>query len=74
MVETQQATREAERLYEQYGKPLEAQHLGQYVAITHDGRTILGPTVLDVMQRATATFGPGSFIYKVGERSIGKWL
>lgn len=64
---------EAERLYEQYGKPLEPQHTGQYVAISTDGKTLLGSTVLEVMQQAKAAFGPGSFIFKVGDRSVGKW-
>lgn len=69
----QERTIEADALYQQYGKPFEATHKGQYVAITKDGRTLVGPTVLQVMQEAAADFGPGSFIFKVGERSVGKW-
>ena len=64
---------EAETLYGQYGKPLEAGHRGEYVAITNDGKTILGVTVLEVMRKASAAFGPGSYIFKVGDRSVGKW-
>ena len=29
------------RLYEQYGKPLEKDHAGEYMAISPDGQTIL---------------------------------
>ena len=58
---------EADRLYEQYGKPLEAEHWGEYVAIARDGRVVLAPTLLEVMQRATAAFGPGSDVFKIGE-------
>lgn len=64
---------EADTLYEQYGKPLETTHKGQYIAISKDGRTLVGPTVLQVMQQASDAFGRGNFIFKVGERSIGKW-
>lgn len=66
-------TREAEALYDQFGKPLEEQHTGQYVAITPEGKTLLGATVLEVMQQARAAFGPGSFVFKVGARAVGKW-
>ena len=69
----QERTTEAETLYEQYGKPLEATHIGQYVAITKDGKTIVGLSLLQVMQQAITAFGRGSFIFKVGERSVGKW-
>ena len=64
---------EADALYRHYGLPFEATHTGQYVAITRDGRTVIGPTLLQVMQEAKAAFGPGSFIFKVGERAAGKW-
>ena len=64
---------EADRLYEQYGKPLEAEHWGEYVAIARDGRVVLAPTLLEVMQQASAAFGPGSDVFKIGERAVGKW-
>lgn len=69
----QERKRQADALYERHGKPLEAQHQGEYVAISPDGRTILGPSVLEVLQRAKGTFGPGNFIFKVGARAVGKW-
>ena len=65
---------QAAELYERYVKPLEAQHRGEYVAVSPSGATLLGPTVRDVLREATTAFGPGNFIFKVGERSVGRWL
>ena len=38
----EQRAEEKRRLYQQYGKPLEKAHTGEYVAIGPGGRTILG--------------------------------
>jgi hypothetical protein len=65
---------QSDALYERYGKPLEKAHWGRYVAISHDGKTLIADTVLDLMQQAKTTLGPGSFIFKIGERAVGKWL
>lgn len=66
---------EANRLYQQYVVPLEKEHRGKYVAVfpNRDGNVIIGTTLLEVVERATATFGPGSFVFKVGEKAVGKW-
>ena len=64
---------EANRLYEQYGKPLEAEHLGEFVAISRDGRTLLGTSASEVGRQARATFGSGNFVYKIGPRVVGTW-
>ncbi|HET8626248.1 MAG TPA: hypothetical protein VFL91_02455 [Thermomicrobiales bacterium] len=72
-IEERQRIAEADRLYEQFGKPLEARHAGRYVAISRDGRTIVGPTLLDVVRQARTAFGPGSYAFKVGERAVGRW-
>ena len=60
-------------LYEQYGQPLELDHWGEYVAIFPDGKTIVGADLMDVSSRALDQFGRGSFVFKVGERAVGKW-
>lgn len=65
--------RQADALYEHYGKPLETEHRGKYVAISPDGETIIGLTVLEVLDKATGAFGPGNFIFKVGDKAVGKW-
>jgi hypothetical protein len=64
---------QAERLYEQYGKPLEQEHWGEYVAIFPDGRSIIGQSRLEVLDQALAQFGRGSFLFKVREKIVGKW-
>lgn len=63
----------SEELYEKYGKPLEEEHHGEYLAISPHGKTLLGKDLLDLMKEATDTFGPGNFIFKVGEKAVGKW-
>ena len=70
---SQQLTKQADSLYKQYGKPLEQEHWGEYVAIFLDGRTLLGPDVLVVSEEALAQFGKGSFVFKVGVKAVGKW-
>jgi hypothetical protein len=64
--------RQYDELYARFGQPLEATHYGAYLAIAPDGRTVLGDSPLDVAQKAKVAFGPGSFLYKVGEPSVGK--
>jgi hypothetical protein len=62
-----------DELYERYGKPLEAEHTGEYLAVSPTGETLLGKSLRDVARQATAKFGPGNFVYKVGARAVGKW-
>jgi hypothetical protein len=69
----QQLLARANQLYEQFGKPLELAHLGEFVAIAPDGRTVLGTSAHEVGHRAKATFGPGNFVFKLGPRVVGKW-
>ncbi len=63
---------QADRLYATYGKPLEDDHWGKFVAISPDGRVLLGETSLEVLERASEEFGSGNFIFKVGERVVGR--
>jgi hypothetical protein len=65
--------RRYDALYEQYGKPPEQDHTGEYLAIAPDGRMVLGSILLEVAQKASDTLGSGHFLFKVGERSVGKW-
>ena len=64
---------QSEALYAQYGKPLEQDHWGKYVAIFPEGGTLIGADLLDVSDRALAEFGQGSFVFKVGDKAVGKW-
>lgn len=63
---------EGDRLYEQYGKPLEAEHWGEFVVISTEGRTLLAPDLLEAVRQASDAFGPGSFVFKVGPRAVGR--
>ena len=63
---------ESDDLYERYGRPLEAEHWGEYVAISREGKTVVGPTLIDVAEQALRRFGPGSFVFKIGEKSVGR--
>lgn len=69
----QQLHDQAEALYEQYGKPLEGTHAGQYVVIAPDGRTVIAPTLVAAAQAAAATLGRGNFAFKIGERAVATW-
>lgn len=64
---------QADKLYNKYVKPLEMKHKGEYIAITSKGQKVLGTTLLGVLQKATSLFGPGNFIFKVGDKAVGKW-
>lgn len=57
----------ADELYERYGKPLEADHWGEFIAIAPDGRYVIGASVREVSRNASKVFG-------IGPRVIGKWL
>ena len=63
------------RLYEQFGTPLEEGHKGEYVAISHEGQTILGAESGDVLKQGLATFGRGNFgVFRGGHRAFAQWL
>lgn len=70
MANDQDLNQRGNRLYEQYGKPLEAEHRGEYVAIAPDGRTVLAPTPIEALVQGRQAFGPGNFIVKIGDRVV----
>ena len=66
---------EDERLYQEYGRPLEKEHKGELVAIGPDGQTVLGPNVDEVFNKAMKSFGSGNFAFtRVGQRAVWKCL
>jgi hypothetical protein len=65
-----QRKQQSDRLYEQYGRPLEGEHWGEFVVITPDGRTLLAPTPIDAVLKGRDAFGPGNFVFKVGDRAV----
>ena len=48
-------------LYQRFGIPLEARHDGDFVAISDDGRTVIGNDELELTKQAIAAFGAGHF-------------
>lgn len=50
--------------YERYGKALEPEHRGEYVAISEDGRLIVGTDDLAVSSQAIAQFGSGRYAFR----------
>lgn len=61
-------------LYERFGKPLEGDHEGEFVAISSKGETIVGPDDIGILQQALDRFGSGNFAFRrVGEAALGKW-
>jgi hypothetical protein len=63
----------ARALYKQYGKPLEAEHKGEYVVISNSGNTIVGKSLTEVVTDAIEKFGKGNFVFKIGSRAVGSF-
>ncbi|MQL51399.1 hypothetical protein GFC01_03795 [Desulfofundulus thermobenzoicus] len=62
------------QLYEKYGRQLEKEHKGKYIAISEEGQIIVDSNDIRVAQQAIEKFGPGRFaFYKIGYKAIGKW-
>jgi hypothetical protein len=72
--QNQSLLQQSDALYERYGKPLEKIHRGKYVAISQAGKTLIADSIFELIQEAKTTLGPGNFIFKIGERAVGKWL
>ena len=63
------------RLYAKYGKPLEANHAGEFVAISWDGEILLGKRDGEILRRAIDEFGRGNFVMAcVGSETIHEWV
>ena len=62
-----------DRLYDKFGKPLEKDHWGKYIAISEDGKIALSPKLVDVFKKSES-FSTPSYIFKVGEKAVYKWL
>lgn len=65
---------EDDRLYELYGRPLEAEHTGELVAIGPDGAYMLGNDEIVLARQALARFGSGNFaLRRVGRDFDLSW-
>lgn len=68
-----QLNKAGDDLYKKYGQPLEDEHWGEYIAISNAGETVLGDDLIKVMKKSLIRLGPGSFVFKLGEKAVYKW-
>ena len=65
---------EDDALYQRYGKKLEQEHKGEFVAIGREGAVIVSKSDIEVLQKALEQFGSGNFAFRrIGYKAIGKW-
>ena len=63
----------SDRLYEQFVKPLEDSHRGQYASVSLQGEIVLAPTLIDALQRGAKAFGKdNSIVFHVGNKVVGR--
>jgi hypothetical protein len=61
-------------LYERHGKSFEAEHRGEFIAISHNGQAIVAKDDIEVLKVALKRFGSGNFAFRrIGSRTLGKW-
>lgn len=63
---------DADRLYEKYAKPLEKKYWGKFVAITPKGEILVESDLVRVTEKALIKFGSGNFVFKIGEKAVGR--
>jgi hypothetical protein len=68
---SEQTLNQGDLLYEKYGKPLEPDHWGEFVAISPEGKTVIGSDLHEVTSKAGKTLGRGHYLFKVGEKVLG---
>ncbi len=61
-------------LYEKFAKHLEAQHNGEFVAISLEGVVMVSHDDIELLQRALKEFRSGNFAFRrIGYPTMGKW-
>jgi len=66
--------RRDDELYERYAKHLEAEHRGEFVAISADGKLLIGEDRVKLILDAVKKFGRGNFaVRKIGYDYELKW-
>ena len=67
-------SQQAEEFFVRYGKPLEAEHSGDFIAISTQGKVVRAPTLQQVLDLSLEQLGKGSYVFRVGaDRSVIKW-
>ena len=65
---------EADELYEKFALPLEAEHEGEFVAISKLGQVVRAPTLQQVLDLSLRELGKGSFVFRLGaDRAVVKF-
>ena len=65
---------EADELYLKFAKPLEAEHKGEFVAVSKQGQVVRAPTLQQVLDLSLKELGKGSFVFRLGaDRTVGKF-
>ena len=59
-------------LYDRFVLPIEADHAGEFVVVSTDGRMIFGPTLTKALAAARPVLGRGTYSYRVGDRFVGR--
>ena len=66
---------EQRQLYEKFGKPLEKEHKGEFIAISLEGEILLDRRLGELLKQAIDEFGPDNFaMARVGHDSMAEWL
>ncbi len=71
--ERRRAQEMGDRLYEQYGKPLEAEHWGMYLAVHPNGQYVVDEDREAAHNRALNELGKGYFLFQVGPKATVRW-
>lgn len=72
MASQMERKRMADMLYNRHAKPLEGEHWGKYIAISASGESVMGADIADVRYRSLAQLGRGAFVFKIGDKAVGK--
>lgn len=62
----------SDALYERYAKPLEPERWGEYIAVSWEGDTLLGTDLEEVSLSAMQRLGEGGFVFRIGDKAVGK--
>jgi hypothetical protein len=62
------------RVYEQYVKPVEHEHEGEYVLVRPDGQMIFAPSLPELLDRTDRMDDRNNCLFKVGEISVSNIL
>ena len=72
--ELREKARRDDLLYEKFAKALKSEHHGEFVAVSPEGKIILGKDDLEVLKKALEEFGKGNFAFRrIGFKTLGKW-